>query len=208
MQTSVLTETQPAEPLTLSLRELLGHVRACQHCVADLPLPPRPVLRAHQDARLLVVGQAPGRKVHQTGIPWNDASGERLRDWLGIPRAIFYDASKVAIIPMGYCYPGKGRSGDLAPRKECAALWLDKLLAELPALELTLLIGQYAQAHYLGPRRKGSLTDTVRAWRDYLPAYWPLPHPSPRNIGWRINNPWFDVEVLPALKARIITLLG
>ena len=144
-----------------------------------LPLGPRPVLRAHPAARLLIVGQAPGTRVHATGIPWNDPSGDRLREWLGVDRETFYDASRIAIVPMGFCYPGRhARGGDLPPRPECAPLWHPRLIAHLGAVRLTLLVGAYAQAYYLGPRRKRTLTETVRVWREYLPAYLPTPHPS------------------------------
>jgi uracil-DNA glycosylase len=155
-------------------------------------------------ARLLVIGQAPGTRVHATGIPWNDPSGDRLRSWLGLDPGVFYDQSKVAIMPMGFCYPGRGHSGDLPPRPECAPLWHDRILAHLPAIELTLLIGRYAQDRYLGARRRDSLTETVKAWREYLDdGYLPLTHPSPRNRLWLKNNPWFEAEVVPFLKNRI-----
>jgi uracil-DNA glycosylase len=165
-------------------------------------------LRAHQEARILIVGQAPGPRVHATGIPWNDASGDRLREWLDLDRETFYDERKFAIIPAGYCYPGRGTSGDLPPRKECSELWLAKLLAELPKIELTLLIGQYAQRLYLGERRKESLTATVRAWREFLPDYLPLPHPSPRNQNWLKQNHWFSLEVIPALRLACQRIVG
>jgi uracil-DNA glycosylase len=190
----------PARRLRLSLSRLLTEVRGCRACAEVLPLGPRPVLRAHQDARVLIAGQAPGTRVHETGIPWNDPSGDRLREWLDLDRETFYDERQFAIIPAGYCYPGRGKSGDLPPRKECSQLWLPRLLAELPNIQLTLLIGQYAQQLYLGQRRKGSLTDTVRAWRDYQPAYLPLPHPSPRNQFWLKKNPWFFADVVPELR--------
>lgn len=186
-------------PRTDSLASLLREIRACRACVGMIP-EPRPVLSAHRRARILIAGQAPGRKVHETGIPWNDPSGERLRTWLGVERAQFYDAHRFAIVPMGFCYPGKGSSGDLPPRRECAQLWLQRLLAELPNLELTLLIGQYAQAQYLGTARKATLTDTVRAWQEYWPRYLPLPHPSPRNAGWFKHNVWFEKQVIPVLR--------
>lgn len=186
--------------LSRSLAQLLAEVRACRVCEHILPFAPKPVLRAHQAARVLVVGQAPGTRVHATGIPWNDPSGDRLRQWLDVDRDTFYDQRRFAIIPMGYCYPGRGASGDLPPRKECSQLWLDRLLAELPHIELTLLIGQYAHAYYLGQRRKASLTETVRAWRQYMPGYLPLPHPSPRNNLWLRKNPWFESQVVPALR--------
>ncbi|MHB1677950.1 MAG: uracil-DNA glycosylase family protein [Sulfuriferula sp.] len=189
-----------------TLASLLLQVRDCRACAQFLPLGPRPVLRANETARVLIVGQAPGLRVHTTGIPWNDASGIRLRTWLGIEPAAFYDAQHFAIIPMGYCYPGRGTSGDLPPRRECASLWLEHLLAKLPQIELTLLIGLYAQQHYLGDRRKSSLTETVKAWRDYAPQYIPLPHPSARNTPWFKRNPWFEHELIPLLRARINAL--
>lgn len=186
-----------------TLRSLLAEVRACRACEKVLPLGPRPVLRASPTARLLIVGQAPGTKVHATGIPWNDPSGDRLRQWLGVSREIFYDEALIAIIPMGFCYPGRGKGGDLPPRPECAELWLERLLALLPEIRLTLLIGQYAQAHYLMDRRRETLSGTVKAWRDYQPEYLPLPHPSPRNRRWLRDRPWFEQEVVPELKRRI-----
>ena len=161
------------------------------------------MLRASAGARVLIVGQAPGTRVHETGIPWNDPSGDRLRQWMALDRESFYDESRFAIVPMGFCYPGRGPSGDLPPRPECAAAWREPLHAALPGIELTLLIGQYAQAWYLGKRRRRTLTETVRAWRDYAPEYLPLPHPSPRNIGWLKRNDWFADEVVPALRRRL-----
>lgn len=187
--------------LARPLAKLLREVRACRACEALLPLGPRPVLRAHQDARVLIVGQAPGTRVHQTGIPWNDPSGDRLRAWLEVDRQVFYDEHLFAIIPMGLCYPGKGRSGDLPPRPECAQLWLKRLLEQLPNRRLTLLVGHHAQAYYLGERRKATLTETVQAWREYLPEFLPLPHPSPRNLLWFREHPWFEQEVIPGLRA-------
>lgn len=193
----------------MSLDPLLREVRACTACAAHLPLGPRPVLRAGTTARLLIVGQAPGTRVHKTGIPWNDPSGDRLRDWLAVDRDTFYDESRVAIVPMGFCYPGTdARGGDRPPRRECAPLWHARLLAEMPAIELTLLIGQYAQRHYLGKRAKSSITETVRAWREYQPDYLPLPHPSWRNSAWLKKNPWFAEEVLPDLRSRLADLLA
>ena len=185
-----------------SLDDLLKEVRACRTCEPHLPLGPRPVLRASASARILIIGQAPGTKVHETGIPWNDASGKRLRDWMQIGFERFYDEKEVAIIPMGFCYPGKGKSGDLPPRPECAELWHEKLLAGLPNLQLRLLIGKYAQDYYLGTKRQ-SLAQTVQNWKDYLPDYFPLPHPSPRNIRWFKLNPWFKSEVIPSLRDEI-----
>ena len=185
------------------LARLLCDIRACRICEPYLPLGPNPVLRAGTDARLLIVSQTPGIRVHNTGIPWNDASGRRLRDWLQIDHATFYDPRRVAIVPMGFCYPGKAGSGDAPPRPECRATWHPRLLPLLPNIRLTLLIGQYAQAYFLGSRRRPSLGETVRAWRDYLPAHLPLPHPSPRNVGWFKANPWFGDEVLPVLRAQV-----
>jgi uracil-DNA glycosylase len=189
------------------LDALLREIRACRLCEVQLPLGPKPVLRAAHGARLLVVGQAPGARVHASGIPWDDASGKRLREWLGVEADTFYDATRVAIVPMGFCYPGKAGSGDAPPRPECRTTWHPRLLPLLPGIDLTLLIGQYAQAHFLGAARKASLTDTVRAWREYLPAYVPLPHPSPRNVAWFKANSWFEEEVLPELRERVRTLL-
>jgi uracil-DNA glycosylase len=194
-------------PVYSTLDALLTAVRGCRACEAHLPLGPRPVLAAAATARVLIVGQAPGLRVHQTGIPWNDASGERLRGWMGVDGALFYDASRIAIIPMGYCYPGRGNGGDKPPRRECATLWLDQLLSRLPQLELTLLIGQFAQRHFLGTRRKRSLADTVKGWEAYAPDYLPLPHPSPRNQPWLKHHPWFERRLVPVLRARISTLL-
>jgi uracil-DNA glycosylase len=189
------------------LQKLLAEVRACHVCERYLPLGPRPVLRADARARVLIVGQAPGTRVHATGVPWNDPSGDRLRSWLAVDRDTFYDERRFAIIPTGLCYPGRGRSGDLPPRPECAPLWHPKLRALLPGIALTLLVGQYAQAYYLGDRRKATLTETVHAWREYRPEFLPLPHPSPRNTRWLRVNPWFERDVIPALRERIHTLL-
>ena len=189
-------------------RETLGRVlaeaRACRVCEAHLPLGPRPVLRAGVGARLLIVGQAPGTRVHATGIPWNDPSGDRLRQWLEIDRQAFYDESRIAIVPMGFCYPGRNaRGGDLPPRPECAPLWHPRLRQRLPNIELTLLVGQYAQRYYLKGDRKRNLTETVRAWREYLPEFLPTPHPSWRSQNWLARNPWFEAEVLPTLRALV-----
>jgi uracil-DNA glycosylase len=165
------------------------------------------VLQAAAAARILIVGQAPGARVHKTGVPWDDPSGVRLRAWMGVSDDEFYDASRIAIIPMGYCYPGRGKGGDLPPRPECAQLWLQQLLTSLPSIELTLLIGQYAQRHFLGKRRKGSLAETLNAWAEYGPNYIPLPHPSPRNTPWLRRNPEFEQRLLPDLRRRIRSLL-
>jgi uracil-DNA glycosylase len=189
-----------------SLEALLTAVRGCRVCEAHLPLGPRPVLQAGEEARILIVGQAPGSRVHATGIPWDDPSGERLRSWMGVGQDVFYDPSRIAIIPMGYCYPGRGSGGDLPPRRECAMLWLDGLVARLPGIALTLLIGQHAQRHFLGPRRKRSLAATVAAWEEYAPQYLPLPHPSPRNQPWLARHPWFERKLVPELRKRIAGL--
>ena len=191
------------------LAGLLAEVRACRHCAPSLPLGPRPMLRAHSGARLLIVGQAPGTRVHETGVPWNDRSGDRLRDWLGLDREVFYDESRVAIVPMGFCYPGVDpRGGDNPPRPECAPLWHDRILARLPAIELVLLIGSYAQNRYLGKRRAQTMTETVAAWREHLPRHLPLPHPSWRNTAWLRRHPWFGEELVPELRRRVAALVA
>lgn len=187
---------------------LMARIRACRVCERHLPHGCRPVLQAHPDARLLVVSQAPGRKVHETGIPFNDKSGEKLRGWLGIATDIFYDARRVAIVPMGFCYPGKGPSGDLPPRPECAPLWHPQVLPRLRHVQLTLAIGGHAIRGMLGSRRKPSLTGTCAAWREYLDGgVLPLPHPSPRNTAWFQRHPWFETELLPVLRRRVRLLL-
>ena len=183
-----------------SFKSLLQEIRSCTICAQHLPMGPRPVLRATRSVRLLIVGQAPGRRVHETGIPWNDPSGDRLRDWMQLDHAQFYDPRRVAIVPTGFCYPGTGPSGDLPPRPECAPQWHPQLVPMLPRLEIILLVGSYAQAYYLGAARRRTLTETVRAWRDYLPHFLPMPHPSPRNQIWFRRNPWFADEVLPFLR--------
>lgn len=191
-----------------SLIHLLGQIRACQICAAHLPHGPRPVLQASATARLLIVSQAPGRKVHLSGVPFDDVSGDRLREWMQIDRETFYDASRVAIVPMGFCFPGSARGGDLPPRPECAPAWHHRLLPLLSQVQLTLVIGQYAQAGLLGIPRGTRLTDTVQAWRDYLPSgRMPLPHPSPRNRPWVMHNLWFEAEMLPVLRQRVAAAL-
>jgi uracil-DNA glycosylase len=184
------------------LERLLHEVRACAVCAAHLPFPPRPLVRAASSARLLIMGQAPGIRAHATGIPWNDPSGDRLRHWLGLSREQFYDESRIAIIPTAFCYPGRGPGGDLPPRPDCAPLWHPRLRAALPDIQLTLLIGAYSQAYCLNRRVKRSLADTVRSWREYLPDFFPLPHPSARNLRWFKTHPWFEAEVLPELRRR------
>ncbi len=191
-----------------TLDGLLAAVRACHACDAHLPLGPRPVVQAGATARILVVGQAPGAKVHASGVPWDDRSGERLRDWMGIDAQTFYDEAQIAILPMGYCYPGRAASGDLPPRRECAELWLDRLLAKLPGIELTLLIGQYAQTHFLHGKGHASVTATTRDWRAHAPSVIPLPHPSPRNVAWFMANRWFDDELLPVLRRNVRKLVA
>ena len=185
---------------------LLTKVRACTICADHLPHGVRPVLQIHPQARILIAGQAPGRKVHDSGIPFDDASGDRLRDWMGISSETFYDPKKISILPMGFCYPGTGKSGDLPPRPECAPAWRGELLSHLKNLQLTLVIGQYAQDFHL-PNADKSLTDIVMAWRDKWPTVIPLPHPSPRNNIWLKRNPWFESELLPVLKKRIAEVL-
>ena len=188
-----------------ALARVMDEARACRAC-ASLPLGPRPVLRGRATARLLVLSQAPGTRVHETGLSFNDKSGDRLRHWMGIGRDAFYDERRVAIMPMGLCYPGRhAKGGDLPPRPECAPLWHGRVLARLPRLALTLLVGSYAIDYYLTPQC--SMTETVARWREFLPAYLPMPHPSWRTIAWERNNPWFAAELLPELKRRVASLI-
>ncbi len=193
---------EPA-PRQRDLDDLLTRVRACRVCAAHLPLGPRPVLQASVTARVMIVGQAPGTRVHETGIPFNDPSGDTLRAWLGIGRDVFYDTARIAIVPTGFCYPGRGKSGDAPPRPECAPLWHPDLRALMPRLQLTLLAGAYAQAYYLGDKRGKTLAATVKNWRAFLPRFLPTPHPSPRNRLWLRRNPWFEEEVVPELRKRV-----
>lgn len=181
---------------------LMHEIRECRLCEPDLPLGARPIVRGARASRILIVGQAPGIKVHACGIPWNDASGKRLRQWMGLNEQTFYDESLVAIMPMGFCYPGKGRSGDMPPRPECAPKWHERMKALLPNIQLTLLIGQHAQKLYLEDKFT-TLTETVRNWNCFLPQYFPLPHPSPRNQFWLKQNPWFENNVILELRRRI-----
>ena len=185
------------------LARVLRDVRACEICNEFLPLSPKPILAVGHDTRILIIGQAPGKKVHDSGVPWQDASGNNLRNWMGIEDNTFYDANQIAIVPMGFCYPGKGKSGDLPPRPECAPQWHETLLNMMPDIQLTLLIGQYAQKYYLKENAERNLTETVRKFEQFLPAIFPLPHPSPRNNIWQRKNPWFQQDLLPELK-RIV----
>lgn len=189
------------------MERLLSEIRGCQVCKSHLPLGPRPVVAAHPNARIVIIGQAPGTKVHETGIPWDDPSGRQLRKWLNISDSVFYDESKIALMPMGFCYPGRGKGGDLPPRSECAPLWHHALLTGMPSLELIILIGTYSQHYYLGKKAKGTLTETVKRHQDFLPKYFPLPHPSPRNRFWQSKNPWFGKEVVPVLQKRVAGIL-
>ena len=192
-----------------ALDDVAARARACTICAHALPHDPRPVFRISPTARLLIIGQAPGTRVHASGIPWDDASGDRLRGWLRMDRERFYDAAQVAIVPMGFCFPGQDvKGGDLPPRKECAPAWHAEMLAAMPGIEVTLLVGAYAQAHYLGKRRKRTMTETVAAFRDYTAdGFWPTPHPSWRNNAWIKKHPWFETELLPALRREVGSLL-
>ena len=189
------------------MKDLLSNIRNCSTCKAHLPLGPRPVVTAHADAKIVIIGQAPGTKVHASGIPWDDASGKQLRKWLGVTNEQFYDEKLFAIVPMGFCYPGRGKGGDLPPRPECAPQWHGSLFEFMPNVELVLLIGMYAQRYYLKKDAKKTLTETVDNYQQYLPNYFPLPHPSPRNRFWLTRNPWFETEVLPELSKTINAIL-
>ncbi|WP_431124704.1 uracil-DNA glycosylase family protein [Flagellimonas flava] len=190
------------------MKELLINIRKCEICKAHLPLGPRPIVAAHPNAKILIIGHAPGTKVHATGIPWDDPSGKQLRKWMGVSDETFYDETQIAQMPMGFCYPGKGKSGDLPPRPECAPQWHQQLLDNLPNLKLTILIGQYSQRHYLGNRMEKNLTETVRNFGNYAPEYFVLPHPSPRNRFWLSKNPWFETEVIPEFQEQIAKQLN
>jgi uracil-DNA glycosylase len=182
-------------------------VKKCTLCATYLPLGPKPVFQIHPKAKVLIAGQAPGSKVHTTGIPFDDLSGDRLRDWMGIDKSTFYNPEKIAILPMGFCYPGTGKSGDLPPRHECAEKWRRRMLAVMPDIQLTLVIGQYALDWHLKNQKKRNLTETVRAWSEYWPEHLPLPHPSPRNNIWLKKNSWFEKEVLPELRNVVSKIL-
>lgn len=188
---------------------ILTQIRACTVCAEHLPLGPRPIVRASPSARLAIIGQAPGTRVHESGVPWDDRSGDRLRDWTSLNKSTFYDEARIAIVPMGFCYPGRdANGGDSPPRPECAPLWHAQVLDRMQEIHLTLLVGSYAQKRYLGPQRKKTMTETVANWREYLPHYFPLPHPSWRNTGWLKRNPWFEAELVPDLRQKIMSLVA
>ena len=193
--------------ITSSVQHLINKIKACSLCEAHLPLGANPVFLAHPKSKILIVGQAPGTRVHKTGIPWNDPSGIQLRKWLNVTDEQFYDTELFGIVPMGFCYPGKGKSGDLPPRKECAPTWHQALLEKMPEIELVLLIGMYAQRYYLGNQAKQTLTETVEHFEDYLPRFLPMPHPSPRNRLWLRKNPWFEEVVVPVLQKRVAKII-
>ncbi|MBQ4912847.1 uracil-DNA glycosylase family protein [Maribacter sp. MMG018] len=186
---------------------LLSKIYSCDICKNKLPLGPKPIVNAHRKSKIVVIGQAPGSKVHNTGVPWDDQSGENLRQWMGIDNSVFYDVEKIALIPMGFCYPGRGKSGDNPPTKECAPKWHNDLLAKIESPELIILIGKYAQDYYLKDLSKKTLTETVRNYKTYLPQYFVLPHPSPRNNIWQAKNEWFKENVLPDLKLKTNEIL-
>ena len=184
------------------MKRLINEIQNCQICIKELPFPPRPIVQLSENAKVLIIGQAPGMKVQQSGIAWDDQSGKRLRKWLGVSDRTFYDAEKIGLLPMGFCYPGKGKTGDLPPRPECAPAWHDAILKQMPNVELTILIGMYAQKHYLKSKIKKNLTETVSAFEEY-DGIFPLPHPSPRNGIWLRKNDWFEKEVIPRLQSKI-----
>ena len=187
--------------------KLRDEIKNCTLCVSSLPNAPRPVLQFSSSSPIVIIGQAPGIKVHESGIPWNDASGDRLRQWLGVDADTFYDTSRFSIVPMGFCYPGKGKSGDLPPRPECAEKWMQLVLKSISAQKLLILAGQYSQQYFLKETARQTLTQRVRQWQRYLPAYFVLPHPSPRNNIWLKKNPWFEEQTVPALQQRVAALL-
>jgi len=185
------------------MKDFLSEMRSCTVCSKHLPLGPRPIVSAHPNSKIAIIGQAPGSKVHETGVPWDDPSGKQLRKWLGVTDEQFYDVQLFALVPMGFCYPGKGKSGDLPPRPECAPLWHPTLFDGMASLDLIILIGQYAQRYYLGDEMGTTLTETVRNYQRYLPKYFVLPHPSPRNRFWLSKNPWFNEQVVPELNNQV-----
>ncbi|MEM9836757.1 MAG: uracil-DNA glycosylase family protein [Bacteroidota bacterium] len=187
---------------------LIHQIRQCNHCAEQLPLGPRPIISFSERSKIILISQAPGSVVHASGVAWADQSGERLRAWLGVSDDAFYNTDNFAIVPMGFCYPGRGKSGDLPPLPACAPLWHEQVLAHLSSARLTLIIGQYAQRYYLGQHRKKTLTATVQHYQDYLPRFFPLPHPSPRNNIWMAKNEWFTAEVVPALQLKVAEILG
>ncbi len=192
----------------MDVSPLIDEIRRCKECAEFLECGPRPVVSFNAQSKILLIGQAPGRIVHQSGVPWEDKSGDTLRKWLGVDKSTFYNPAKFGIVPMGFCYPGKGTSGDLPPRKECAPLWHTRIFEELCSVQLILLIGKYAQDYYLSDRKKRNLTERVKDYGHYLPKYFPLPHPSPRNNIWQKKNPWFKQDVVPALSDRIKEILN
>lgn len=189
------------------MHNLLATIRQCELCATHLPLGARPIIEASKDSKILLISQAPGRVVHNSGVAWSDLSGKKLREWLGVDEATFYNPSNFAILPMSFCYPGKGKIGDLPPRKECAPLWHDQIFSELKELQLILLIGAYAASYYL-PNDKSKLTQKVGEYEKYLPKFWVLPHPSPVNIFWRMKNPWFEETVVAQLQEKIASILN
>lgn len=190
------------------VQQTLKKVRSCDYCRDHLPHGVRPVLQLSANSKILIVGQAPGSKVHETGIPFDDPSGDRLRAWMGVTKVDFYNAEKIAILPMGFCYPGRGKSGDLPPREECAKLWRHELMGLMPSIELTLIVGQYAIAWHLSHAKQDTLTATVKRWREHWPNKLAIPHPSPRNNIWLKKNAWFETDVVPALQQRVVSILS
>jgi len=194
--------------MSKSLNKVLQEARKCRLCEKHLPLGPRPIVTGHKNSKIMIIGQAPGTKVHDSGQSWNDRSGDHLREWLQMDRDVFYNQKLISIMPMGFCYPGKAQQGDKPPRRECAPLWHSKIREALPNIQLTLLVGAYAQKYYLKERCKSTMAETVQNWKDYLPEFFPLPHPSWRSRGWIQNNPWFETELLPDLKKIVDKILA